>query len=131
MSDTERLHRVEARFNIIAQTGGFQRLIRAIDRKDKTVINLEIEDPSSGARMWLRVVPDWEEVTLLDGYTDIYVFNRATGLFLTDKNGNEKPDAPIVDVWASINTASIPPGMPAGTLKMWEYSLEVHHQIGA
>lgn len=127
---TERLPRVEAKFTVLAQEGGMRRRLRAIDLGRHTSIDIEVEDPSSGIRMWLRVVPVREEIVLDPAHDEIYIFNHANALFIERDGGRELPDKPLVDVWMNVNTQVQAGGTPAGTLKMWEYSLG-SHQIGA
>lgn len=130
MTDTERLPRVEAVFNVLAPPGGFRRRLRSLDLGHWDHLDVEIEDPGYGIRMWLRVIPNRDEAILHPKHSEVYIFNAATAIFIDEENGNELPKRPVVDVWVSINTAVQIAGMPAGTLKYWEHYPETN-EIGA
>lgn len=130
MSSTERLPRVEAVFNVVAPEGGFRRRLRSLDLGQRDHLDLEIENPAHGVRMWLRVVPNREESILHPKHSEVYIINQASAVFIDDEYGNELPKRPVVDVWVSINTDVEIGGMPAGTLKYWEHQPDTD-QIGA
>ena len=129
MTNTERLPRVEAVFNVIAREGGFRRLLRSFDLGVRTSFDLEIES-YYGNKMWLRVTPVREEVNLDPRHSEVYLINHAEAVFITGEDGDEIMERPPVEVWASINTDVLVGGMPAGTLKMWEHVLS-SQQLGA
>ena len=129
MKDTERLPRVEARFTVIAPEGGFRRQLRSIDVGATTFLDIKVEN-LYGPPMWLRVTPVREEITLDPTHNSVYLFNKAHAVFINDEGGSETTNTPVVEVFAEINTEVQVVGMPAGTLKMWDYSLD-SHQLGA
>lgn len=130
MENTESLQRVEATFMVLAPEGGFRRQLRSFDIGARNSVDVEIEN-QYGQTMWLRIYPDREEVVLDPHHDELYLFNKASAVFIDGPGGGEIIDKPVTDVWVSINTDVQIGGMPAGTLKMWNLSLDTHHQIGA
>lgn len=128
MDHTDSLPRVEAEFMVLAPEGGFRRPLRSFDVGVRHFLDIEVENPY-GQKMWLRIAPDRNEVVLDPKYDELYLFNKASAIFITEKDGEELTDKPAVDVWVSINTDVEIEGMPAGRLKMWE--IPHSHQLGA
>jgi hypothetical protein len=126
---TERLPRVEARYHIKTPEGGFRRLLRSFDVGELDSLDIKIES-IYGTIRWLRVTPVREEVILDPKYPALYLFNKADAIFVTDEGGSELADSPVVEVWMEINTEVHVGDATAGTLKMWEYSIDTH-QLGA
>lgn len=128
---TERLPRVEARFNVIAPEGGFKRQLRSFDIGARASLDIEIED-IHGLRHWLRITPRLKEhVALSPISSSVYIFTEAQGIFIDSENGEGILTRPVVDVWMEINTEVQVVGMPAGTLKMWEHAGFDIRQLGA
>lgn len=129
MDRTDRLPRVEAEFTVLAPEGGFRRPLRSFDVGVRHFLDIEVENLYK-QRMWLRITPDRNEVVLDPQHDELYLFNKASAIFITEMNGEELTDKPAVDVWVSINTDVEIGGTSAGELKMWEISLDTH-QLGA
>lgn len=120
---------MEAEYIVISPEGGFRRQLRAIDRGIQTFLDIKVKG-GYGFTKWLRIIPDPDEVILDPEHDSVYLFNKAHAIFITDEGGVEVTNSPVVEVFVEINTAVQVSGMPAGTLKMWDYSLDTH-QLGA
>ena len=130
MSDTKSLPRVEARFNVVAPSGGFLRMLRSYDQGQRSWIDVEIDNLYGSGTFWLRVTPDREEVVVDPRHDEVYIINKAVANYLDSDTGEEVRGKPAVEVWLNINTSVEVQGMPAGTLKMWELPLDIP-KIGA
>lgn len=129
MGHTDRLPRVEAEFLVLAPEGGYRRQLRSFDVRARDTLDIEIENEYR-QKMWLRVYPERDEVVLDPRHAELYLFNKASAVFIDGPGGEELTDKPLTDVWVSINTDVQIEGMPAGTLKMRNLSIDTH-QLGA
>lgn len=128
---TERLPRVEARFNVIAPDGGLRRQLRSFDIGARTSLDIMVEDLDSNQH-WLRITPENKgAVVLSPKSSSVYIITEAKAVFIDGDDGETIWNQPVVDVWVEVNTEVQVEGMPSGTLKMWEDAGFNHRQLGA
>lgn len=110
-----RLHRVEARYTILAHGGGYAEQIQQYKRGVRSYLIVLIENPD-GPDFWLRVTPDPGE-SVPDPFRSevVHLFNRADAIFV-NQDGNRVHELPLIEVWLNINTEVKATGMHAGTL---------------
>ncbi len=107
----------EARFNVIARSGGFLRRINSLITGTVNHLTLDIED-LEGNVYHLRVTPLHGDVTMDPQRDSVYNIGSAMAVFV-DENGNELMQYPPVNVSLNLNTEVTAASMPVGTLTMW------------
>jgi len=122
------LPNVGARFNVIAPEGGFSRTFRSLELGHRQSIDILVEG-LDGLSFWLRLVPVPGEIVPDPDRDQVRHINKAIATYI-DLEGQDNLGYPPVEVNLNLNLEVQARGMPAGTLTMFPYPLDMN-QLGA
>lgn len=117
-----------ARFNVVAPEGGFSRQFRSLELGHRVSLDILVEG-LDGLSFWLRLVPVPGEIAPDPERDQVRHINKAIATYI-DEDGHDILGYPPVEVNLNLNLEVQARGMPAGTLTMFPYPLDLK-QLGA